>query len=221
MKIDVVQTSFVTVINFTLSGESKDVTLKTFNSVDDSSSIFIDHLQLLHRNTQSSDPRDSFALFNEIREKSIENSSVVVVEEEDMIDDTETIVSAQVSNEEAPLPTKEVSCGCLNHMDKRSVNTIIPIDCAMAFDLMFGPKCPVQRAIQIKRKNKSIFRILLFKFKFKFILDYKISDWRTREADGIEERQEFYMFPLNNPLSRAKETECYVTISLIKNIPGR
>lgn len=39
--------------------------------------------------------------------------------------------------------------------------------------------------------------------------------------EGIEERDEFYMFPLNNPLSRAKETECYVNIKLSKKIPGK
>lgn len=154
MKIDVAQTSFVTVINFTLSGESKDVTLKTFNSVDNSSSLFIDHLQLLHRNTQSTDPLDAFALFNEIQLNSIENN-LVGVEQEEVADDTETVVITQVTSEETPMPAKEISCGCSNHMEKRSVNTVIPIDCALAFDLMFGPKCPVQHAIQLKRKNKS------------------------------------------------------------------
>ena len=38
---------------------------------------------------------------------------------------------------------------------------------------------------------------------------------------GINERLESYMFPLNNPLVRAKETECYVTLRLTKNITGR
>lgn len=153
MKIDVVQTSFVTVVNFTLSGESKDLTLKAFNSVDDSSSRFIDHLQLLHRNTQSTDPRDAFALFNEIQ--STQNVTIEEIAEEETIpDETETVVSSQLP-EEHPMPTKEVSCGCANHMEKRSVNTVIPIDCALAFDLMFGPKCPVQHAIQVRRKNRS------------------------------------------------------------------
>lgn len=55
---------------------------------------------------------------------------------------------------------------------------------------------------------------------FQIILDYKITDWKTNE-DGIEEREESYLFPLNNPISRAKETECYVTIKLTKNITGR
>jgi len=153
MKIDVVQTSFVTVVNFTLSGESKDLTLKTFNSVDDSSSRFIDHLQLLHRNTQSTDPRDAFALFNEIQ--STQNVSIEEITEEEIItDETENVVSSIIP-EEYSVPTKEVSCGCANHMEKRSVNTIIPIDCALAFDLMFGPKCPVQHAVQVRRKNQS------------------------------------------------------------------
>lgn len=51
-------------------------------------------------------------------------------------------------------------------------------------------------------------------------LDYKISDWKENE-EGILERVESYLFPLNNPIVRAKETECYVTLKLSKNIPGR
>jgi hypothetical protein len=159
MKIDVVQTSFVTVVNFTLSGESKDLTLKAFNSVDDSSSRFIDQLQLLHRNTQSTDPRDASALFNEIQ--LTQNVSIDELEDDETIpDDTEAINSSQPP-EEYLITAKEevVSCGCVNHMDKRSVNTVIPIDCALAFDLMFGPKCPVQHAIQVRRKNRSKIKI--------------------------------------------------------------
>lgn len=156
MKIDVVQTSFVTVVNFTLSGESKDLTLKTFNTVDDSSSKFIDDLQLLHRNTQSTDPQDAFALFNEIQ--SSQSGPIEEIEEleedEKIRGDTDTIENAQIT-EDSAMPIKEVSCGCANHMEKRSVNTVIPIDCALAFDLMFGPKCPVQYAIQVRRKNRS------------------------------------------------------------------
>lgn len=52
------------------------------------------------------------------------------------------------------------------------------------------------------------------------LLDYKITDWKVNES-GIEERQESYLFPLNNPIARAKETECYVTIKLTKKIPGK
>lgn len=153
MKIDLVQTSFVTLVNFTLSGESKDLTLKTFNSVDDSSSKFIDHLQLLHRNTQSTDPRDAFALFNEIQ--TTQNLSIEEIENDETItDETETVVSSQTP-EESSMPIKEVACGCANHMEKRSVNSVIPIDCALAFELLFGPKCPVQHAVQVRRKNKS------------------------------------------------------------------
>ena len=153
MKIDVVQTSFVTVVNFTLSGDSKDLTLKTFNSVDDSSDRFIDHLQLLHRNTQSSDPRDIFALFNEITDETLE-------EGENLNEDTESTiatVTSPIKTEESQQPAKEVICGCENHMEKRSVNTIIPIDCTLAYDLMFGPKCPVQHAIQVRRRNRGIY----------------------------------------------------------------
>ena len=156
MKIDIVQTSFVTVVNFTLSGESKDLTLKTFNTVDDSTAKFMDHLQLLHRNTQSPDPRDAYALFNEIQTagQTDELEDVEEISEECEQESTAPAPASSVVTEDLT-PGKEVSCGCANHMEKRSVNTIIPIDCALAFDLMFGPKCPVQHAVQIRRKNKS------------------------------------------------------------------
>lgn len=158
MKIDVIQTSFVTVVNFTLSGDSKDLTLKTFNTVDDSSSRFIDHLQILHRNTQSTDPLDALALFNEIHDtqQDLSDSINEFMENEREIDNTEKPddIETDISHETSS-PTKEVTCGCANHMEKRTVNTIIPIDCALAFDLMFGPKCPVQHAVQIRRKNRS------------------------------------------------------------------
>ena len=52
-------------------------------------------------------------------------------------------------------PEKEVLCGCPSHLDKRQVNTILPIDCTTAFTMMFGPDCPVQHSIQRKRKNRS------------------------------------------------------------------
>lgn len=151
IKIDLVQTSFVTVVNFTLSGDSKDLTLKTFNSVDDSSDRFIDHLQLLHKNTQSAETRDAFALFNEMQLTLIDDNA-----EESVSVFTTSEVATSGLEEEIQIPTKEVDCGCNSHMEKRSVNTIIPIDCALAFELMFGPKCPVQHAIQVRRKNRSI-----------------------------------------------------------------
>ena len=156
MKIDIVQTSFVTVVNFTLSGDSKDLTLKTFNTVDDSTTKFMDHLQLLHRNTQSSDPRDAMALFNEIQTagQAEETEEAQDIDEEYEQESTTTVAPASVISEDLG-PGKEVNCGCSNHMEKRTVNTIIPIDCALAFDLMFGPKCPVQHAVQIRRKNRS------------------------------------------------------------------
>ncbi len=154
MKVDVIQTSFVTVVNFTLSGDSKDLTLKTFNSVDDSSSRFIDHLQLLHRNTQSADPLDAISLFNEIHGNQIESPDSINDIIEDDVENNDKTPEDQIPASDE-LPNKEVSCGCANHMEKRSVNTIIPIDCALAFDLMFGPKCPIQHAIQIRRKNRS------------------------------------------------------------------
>lgn len=206
MKIDVVQTSFVTVINFTLSGESKDVTLKTFNSADKSSSVMIEDLQVLHRNTQSSEPLNSFELFKQLKRSTIEENGDVVetVEPGGGVEDiNESVV--EVLDESSSLPGKGVDCGCANHMDVRSVNTVIPIDCALAFDLMFGPKCPVQMAVNKKRRNRA----------------HKISEWKEDPESGLEVRDEFYMFPLNNPLSRAKETECYVTIRLTKKIPGK
>lgn len=155
MKIDVIQTSFVTVVNFTLSGDSKDLTLKTFNSVDDSSSRFIDHLQLLYKNTQSTDPRDALTLFNEINQTRVESNDSIseVINGENGPELGEDAEDISV-NQDSSFVAKEVNCGCLNHMEKRSLNTIIPIDCALAFDLMFGPECPVQHAIQTRRKNK-------------------------------------------------------------------
>lgn len=150
MKIDIVQTSFVTVVNFTLAGDSKDLTLKTFNSVDDSSDRFIDHLQLLHKNTQSAEARDAFALFNEMQITSFDDNA----ETDDSIFTTSEITISSLEDE---MSTKEVECGCSSHMEKRSVNTIIPIDCALAFELMFGPKCPVQHSIQARRKNRGIY----------------------------------------------------------------
>lgn len=156
MKIDIVQTSFVTVVNFTLSGDSKDLTLKTFNTADDSTTRFMDHLQLLHRNTQSPDPLDAIALFHEIQTASQAEDTV---ETEDIVNECEreSIAAAVVNGVVAEdlSPGKEVGCGCPNHMEKRSVNTVIPIDCALAFDLMFGPKCPVQYAVQKRSKNRS------------------------------------------------------------------
>lgn len=155
MKIDIVQTSFVSVVNFTLSGDSKDLTLKTFNTVDDSTTRFMDHLQLLHRNTQSPDPRDAIALFHEIQTASLAEETV---ETEDIGEECERESAALMASSavaEDLSQGKEIDCGCLNHMEKRSVNTVIPIDCALAFDLMFGPKCPVQYAVQNRRKNRS------------------------------------------------------------------
>ena len=101
-------------------------------------------------------------------------------------------------------------------MEKRSINSVIPIDCALAFDLMFGPKCPVQYAVQVRRKNRSKPQNMHFQSISLFDLDYKITDWKANE-EGIDERHESYLFPLNNPISRAKETECYVTVKLTKN----
>lgn len=37
----------------------------------------------------------------------------------------------------------------------------------------------------------------------------------------MEERHESYLFPINNPLVRIKETECYVTMRLSKSVPGK
>ena len=87
-------------------------------------------------------------------------------------------------------------------MDKRQVNTVFPIDCALAFELMFGPDCPIQHAVQARRKNRR----------------YKITGWKVND-DGVEERSESYLFPINNPLVRIKETACCVTIKLSKRIP--
>lgn len=154
MKIDIVQTSFVTVVNFTLSGDSKDLTLKTFNTADDSTTKFMDHLQLLHRNTQSSDPQDAIALFHEIQTASQVEETVEIVDlGEECEHESIAVIRSGVTEDLSP--GKEVGCGCLNHMEKRSVNTVIPIDCALAFDMMFGSKCPVQYAVQIRRKNRS------------------------------------------------------------------
>ena len=218
MKIDVAQTSFVTVVNFTISGDSKDLTLKTFNTVDDSSSRFIDHLQLLHRNTQSVDPSDADTLFNEIHSNQNDyTGSINEIGEKETILEEESVSAEETST----LPVKEINCGCLNHMEKRSLNTIIPIDCVLAFELMFGPKCPVQHAIQVLRKNRSTGCLFFLGFFcLKIFLDYKITDWKA-DSSGIDERLESYLFPLNNPLVRAKETDCYVTLKLTKKIPGR
>lgn len=219
IKIDIVQTSFVTVVNFTLSGDSKDLTLKTFNTVDNSTFRVLDHLQLLHRNTQSPDPIDALALYHEIQAV----GQVDWTDEEKVApDEFDSESVANVTNNSKIIEDlnleKEVLCGCLNHMEKRSVNAVIPIDCGMAFDLMFGQSCPVQHAIQIRRKNRS--KALKIFFDIFTCLEYKISDWKVND-EGTEEREEFYMFPLNNPLSRAKETECFVTIKLSKKIPGK
>lgn len=173
MKVDVVQSSFVTLINLDMSGDAKDFTLKTFNAVDDSTEKFIDQLQLLHRNTQSVEPKNARMLFNELqdylpKEESTLTSTSNPTEESPINEQspssssssTELISSAApiegVKAATSPVDqNKEIPCGCSSHMDKRQVNTVIPIDCAVAFDLMFGPACPVQHAVQEKRKNRS------------------------------------------------------------------
>lgn len=153
MKIDVVQTSFVTLANFSLAGDSKDLTLKLFNSVDGSNDRFIDHLQFLHRNTQSVEPLNGKMLFIELQQSSMaEPESVHVQPDVDSLADLD--IAATNANED-PLPMKEISCGCSTHMDLRQVNTVIPIDCTIAYGLMFGPDCPVQHAVQARRNNRS------------------------------------------------------------------
>lgn len=72
--------------------------------------------------------------------------------------------------------------------------------------------CKSVERIKVKSKRLKSFKLI--------VLDYKINDWKTNE-DGVEEREESYLFPLNIPISRAKETECYVILKLTKNIPGR
>lgn len=239
MKVDVVQSSFVTLINLDMSGDAKDFTLKTFNAVDDSTEKFIDQLLLLHRNTQSVEPKNARLLFNELQEylptSEEPNKDTTVEEQQATNEPSPTTSSSSSSSSElissaAPiegvkattLPSdqqnKEIPCGCSSHMDKRQVNTVIPIDCAVAFDLMFGSQCPVQHAVQEKRKNRS--KRDRLGIVSNCHLDYKITDWTTN-AEGLQERKESYMFPLNNPLVRMKETECYVTIKLSKNEPGR
>jgi len=71
-------------------------------------------------------------------------------------------------------------------------------------------------------KSKERIEVITFRLIFRSLrfLDYKITDWKEN-AEGVLERVESYLFPLNNPLVRAKETECYVTIKLSKNVPGR
>lgn len=171
MKVDVVQSSFVTLINLDMSGDEKDFTLKTFNAVDDSTENFINQLQLLHRNTQSVEPKNARLLFNELQEylPSEETTTGTIIEEQSAANEPSPTASSssELISSAAPIegvkaatiPTdqqnKEIPCGCASHMDKRQVNTVIPIDCAVAFDLMFGPQCPVQHAVQEKRKNRS------------------------------------------------------------------
>lgn len=171
MKVDVVPTNFVTLVNFSLSGESKDVTLRTFNTADDSTDQFMERLQLLHRNTQSAEPQGAASLFAEMQQKATEETEETP---EPLYESTDNIISTLA----APQPSagtepatpvlaidrddrKEISCGCSSHMDKRQVNTVIPIDCTIAFNLMFGPECPVQHAVQTKRNNRSTRRACL------------------------------------------------------------
>ncbi len=177
-----------------MSGEADDFTLKTFNTVDDSNTRFIDQLQRLHRNTQSADPKNSQQLMQEMSsslsvfEMERVGEAAIAVEEGSEVQSvnstssdssskggsdvtvtgvgvgstiaitkptsstTTPSVNAQFTliNKNAP----EILCGCSSHMDKRQVNTVIPIDCDTAFDLMFGPNCPVQHSVQSKRKNR-------------------------------------------------------------------
>jgi hypothetical protein len=51
-------------------------------------------------------------------------------------------------------------------------------------------------------------------------VDFRIGDWKQNKH-GNKERAETYLFPINNPLVRIKETECIVTLRLTKSIPGR
>ena len=75
----------------------------------------MDHLQLLHRNTQSPDPRDAYALFNEIQ----------TAGQTDELEDAEEISEECEQESTAPAPSSSVVTEDLTRERRSVVDALI------------------------------------------------------------------------------------------------
>lgn len=110
---------------------------------------------------------------------------------------------------------EEVSCGCEKHLEQPEIDTLIPGNVDLIFQLLTGPV------------YKNVFRKRLYKMKSQ-------SDWSTMKIDDKDcadinkktenvkmWRKSHFSVPVNHPLVRVKETDCYETQRLIKYETGK
>lgn len=121
-------------------------------------------------------------------------------------------------DEEVEMVEEEISCECEKHLEQPEIDTLIPGNVDLIFQLLTGPV------------YKNVFKKRLYKMKSQ-------TDWSTLEEkdDGGGDysgkdttktetkmwRKSYFSVPVNHPLVRVKETDCYETQRLIKNDPGK
>jgi hypothetical protein len=98
----------------------------------------------------------------------------------------------------------EVSCGCVDHLERTEIDVVLPLAVDDLFTMLMGPASPVLKAVQQQRGYKNI----------------RMTEWQLG-ASGQEERSIRQIIPVNHPLVKVKETECFEEHLLLKRDPGR
>lgn len=97
-----------------------------------------------------------------------------------------------------PIPPQELKCPCADHMEKVEVDVVVPCSAKALFTKMFL-EAEFFQTLHVKRNEKSV----------------EIQEWSSPAppTEGMSRVCKFYV-PINNPMMKAKETECIETHTL-------
>lgn len=103
--------------------------------------------------------------------------------------------------------TEEAHCKCKVHLENSEIDIVLPIDVDSLFEILMGCDSAVFADMNKKRGHTKV----------------KIDSWKLvegGESEAIEERRISFVVPVNNPLVKAKETDCFGLDRLFQKDPG-
>ena len=105
-------------------------------------------------------------------------------------------ITAEAWPSNIPLPTSEVKCECSDHYEKVEVDMTFPVSAKALFDTLFTGASFFQD-IHENRKD----------------WDIKIGEW---SSESPSKREVSWMFKVDNPMTKVKETDCVEAQTLLK-----
>ncbi|KAJ3088632.1 hypothetical protein HK102_008300, partial [Quaeritorhiza haematococci] len=97
-------------------------------------------------------------------------------------------------------PAGEASCQCTEHLERKEIDVVLPVPCKKLFDLLFGGNPDNQMFWEKYHTKRGDSNLVL-------------GPWNVG-ADPVRENK--FVVPVNNPMVKIKEADCFETMHLLK-----